>query len=198
VTIASIVEGYGEVTALPKLLHRLAADSGVSDLRTPQPHREQRGKLIAAGGIARAVTAQAFRVRGAGGVLVLLDADDDCPAHLGPVLLARAQATRPDICVSVVLAMREFEAWFLAAAPSLAGSHGLRGHLSAPVDPEGLRDAKGWLTRHRESGQPYKPTVDQAVLASAFDLKSARVHSPSFDKFCREAESLIRRAMLIR
>jgi len=56
-----------------------------------------------------------------------------------------------------------------------------------------VRNAKGWLTLHRKDGPPYKPTVDQAVLASVFDLKQARVLSPSFDKFCREVESLIDR-----
>jgi hypothetical protein len=61
-------------------------------------------------------------------------------------------------------------------------------------NPEGVRDAKGWLTRHREDGPPYKPTVDQADLASAFDIKQARALSPSFDKFCREVARLISRS----
>ena len=39
VTIASIVEGDGEVRALPKLLHRIAADLGIAGLRTPDPVR---------------------------------------------------------------------------------------------------------------------------------------------------------------
>jgi hypothetical protein len=120
-TIASIVEGDGEVPALPKLLHRIAAEVGVPDLRTPTPMRIPRGKITISGGIERAVAAAALRVSGRGGVLVLLDADDDCPAEYGPLLLARATAARPDQQVFVVLANREFEAWFLAAAPSLAG-----------------------------------------------------------------------------
>jgi hypothetical protein len=48
------------------------------------------------------------------------------------------------------------------------------------------------LTKHRVSGPPYKPAVDQAPLASAFDMKQARVGSPSFDKFYREVELLLR------
>jgi hypothetical protein len=86
--------------------------------------RTPRGKITVGGGIERAVSAAALRVRSSGGVLVLLDADDDCPAEYGPALLARAKAARPDKQVAVVLAMREFEAWFLAAAPSLAGQFG--------------------------------------------------------------------------
>ena len=39
-TIASIVEGDGEVAALPKLLHRIAAEIGVTNLRTERPNKE--------------------------------------------------------------------------------------------------------------------------------------------------------------
>src|SRR5690348_16357160 len=114
VTIASIVEGDGEVSALPKVLYRLAAQIPVYDLRVPPPRRIPKGKLIAPGGIEKAVSAQAQRVRTDGGVLVLLDADDDCPADLGPALLARARAVRRDVPISVVLAYKEFENWYLA------------------------------------------------------------------------------------
>jgi hypothetical protein len=132
-SIASIVEGDGEVRALPKLLFRLAREVAVPDLRVPTPMRVQRGRLIAPGGVERAVGAVAQRVGAAGGVLVLLDADDDCPATLGPALLARA--ARPDVRVCVVLANREFEAWFVAAVASLAGAHGFPADLSVPGAP---------------------------------------------------------------
>jgi Domain of unknown function (DUF4276) len=149
------------------------------------------GPAAAAGGIERAVSAAAQRVGAAGGVLVLLDADDDCPAELGPELLGRARAARSDVLISVVLANREFEAWFLAAAESLAGSHGFPVGLSAPPDPEKIGGAKEWLTNRRAGSRSYKPTVDQAPLAPIFDLKLARSGSPPFDKFCREVQSLL-------
>jgi Domain of unknown function (DUF4276) len=191
VTIASVVEGHGEVTGLPKLLYRIAHQFSVWDLRVPTPFRDPRGSLVAAGGIERAVDAQARRVDAAGGVLVLLDADDDCPANLGPSLLARARSARPDKLVSVVLPKREFEAWYLAAASSLGGRCGLPDNLVAPEDPEAIRDAKGWLSRQRTDGLKYSPTADQATLGSAFDLEQARKAAPSFDKFCREVEILL-------
>ena len=191
VTIASIVEGDGEVRALPKLLHRIALERGIRGLLTPNPMRVPRGKLTCPGGIERVVAAMAIRVPAAGGVLVLLDADDDCPAELGPKLLARARKARPDKQVAVVLANREFEAWYLAAAPSLAGQHGFPESFPAPTNPENPRDCKGVLTRARAAGHPYKETVDQAALASVFDLEMARTASPSFDKFCRDVAILL-------
>lgn len=153
--------------------------------------RISRGKITIVGGIERAVAAEALRVRGKGGVLVLLDADDDCPAEFGPRLLARAKVARPDKQVSVVLANREFEAWFLAAAPSLAGQFGFPTDFTRPQSPEIPRDCKGLLTKARPRGQPYKETVDQAPLASAFDLKMAREYSDSFAKFYREVSRLL-------
>lgn len=190
-TIASIVEGDGEVTALPKLLHRIAVEIGVTNLRTERPIREPRGRITRPGGIERVVSAAALRVKGDGGVLVLLDADDDCPAQLGPQLLARARAQRPDKRIAVVLPNHEFEAWFLAASASLAGQHGFPGDLPSHDNPEVPRDCKGWLTKQRAHGHPYKETVDQAPLASIFDLKAARENSPSFDKSYRDVTRLM-------
>jgi Domain of unknown function (DUF4276) len=190
-TVASIVEGDGEVPALPKLLHRIAAELGVPKLLTPTPMRIPRGKITIVGGIERAVAAGALRVSAKGGVLVLLDADDDCPAEYGPLLLARAMTARPDKQVSVVLANREFEAWFLAAAPSLAGQFGFPAEFPRPQNPETPRDCKGLLTKARPKGQPYKETVDQTPITSVFDLKMAREHSDSFDKFYREVARLL-------
>jgi hypothetical protein len=122
---------------------------------------------------------------------VLLDADDDCPAELGPRLLERARDARPDNQVSVVLPKIEFEAWFIAAAPSLGGHWALPDDLETPANPEAIRDAKGWIAARREDGHTYRPTIDQPVLASVFDLDLARKGAPSFDKFCRDVETLL-------
>ena len=68
----------------------------------------------------RAVAFAAGRAGSHGGILVLLDADDDCPAELASRLLRRARQSRPDRPIRVVLAKAEYESWFLAAAASLA------------------------------------------------------------------------------
>ncbi|WP_338702290.1 DUF4276 family protein [Streptomyces sp. Q6] len=193
VTIGSVVEGEGELSALPTLLRRLAYEAEIWDAHVRKPHRIGRGHLVKAGGIESAVDEVARRVpaQAPGGVLVVIDADDDCPAGLGPELLRRAKAARPDRRVSVVLANREFEAWFIAAAPSLGGHRELAHDLAVPADCETRRDCKGWLTHHRTDGQPYKPNADQAALAEVFDMEMARRNSPSFDKFCRDVNYLI-------
>lgn len=187
VTIASIVEGEGEVGALRKVLHRIALVEQEWELRTPKPHRVPRSSLVRTGGIENAVRQEAIHIRDRGGVLVVLDADDDLPCEYGPWLLERAQKARPDVEIAVVLPKPEFEAWFRAAADSLAGKAGFSPRMTCPPDPEGPpRDAKGWLSSHRERGNPYTPVPDQTELASLFDITMARNNSSSFDKLYRD------------
>jgi hypothetical protein len=191
VTIAAIVEGHGEVEALPVLLRRIVADIAPGMyISVPRPYRAGRHALVRPGGLEDVVRTQGDRVASTGGVLVLIDADDDCPAKLAPQLLDRALAARPDRRIALVLANREYEAWFLAAAHSLAGQRGFPDMLEPPTDPESVRGAKEWLSGNRP-GRPYKETADQTALTQRFDMKAAREQSPSFDKLWRDVKRLI-------
>jgi len=105
--------------------------------------------------------------------LIILDCEDGCPRQLGPELLSRANACRPDVPIIVILAYREFETWFLAAARSLRGICGLPTNLEPPVNPESLRDAKGWLSANM--GQPYNEPDHQPKLTAAFAFEEAIV-----------------------
>lgn len=88
-----------------------------------------------------------------------------------------------DRASGVVVCQRELEAWFLAAARSLRGKRGLPVDLEPPSSPEGLRDAKGWLSARMPGG--YSETVDQPALAAAMSLEEARA-TASFDKLWRD------------
>ena len=122
-------------------------------------------------------------------ISVLLDADKDCPADLGRKLLDRI--SRSDVATSVVVAKREYEAWFLAGANSLIGCRIVSDTAVAPPDPESIGDAKGYLERHvLVPGAVYKETVDQPALTEALDLEMARA-APSFDKLCRDLHRLL-------
>lgn len=187
--IACIVEGHGEVAALPILIRRIAAevDPAMQVIVRP-PIRIGRNKLLKAGELERAIELATRQSAGQGAVLVVLDSDDDCPAALGPMLLHRASTARTDVAVAVVLAHREFEAWFLAAAGSLGGALGLPHGLHYPGDPESIRGAKEWLGQHM--GRSYVPTQDQPALAACFDLLLAR-RTRSFAKFHRDVLCLL-------
>jgi hypothetical protein len=190
--IACIVEGHGEVQAVPILIRRVAAviDPALS-IDVKSPLRVPRSTLIRHQELERAVELAARKTGGRGGILILVDSDDDCPAQLAPQLLARARKTRNDLPISVVLAKREFEAWFLASAESLRGQRGLPSNLTSPSDPESIRGAKEWIARHIRGGRTYSETLDQPALTALFDLNQATRRSDSFDKCVREITSLI-------
>ena len=190
VCVGCIVEGQGESGAVPILLRRVAAEVDISICVRPVIARHSRHSLIRNGELERAVQALSYRLYGRSGILILLDADDEPPCVLGPALLRRAEGARPDVCTRVVLATREYEAWFLAAAESLAGKSGLRPDLVSPEEPEVIRDAKRWLTQNMEAGQIYSPTRHQPALTAQFDLAAAR-NAKSFAKFYRDVCSLI-------
>jgi hypothetical protein len=181
--IGIIVEGHGEVEAFPIVVRRLLEQQGIVDLEIPRPFRLPKGKMQKPAELARAVEFVARKTGPDGALLVLVDADDDCPAQLGPQILQQVKKARSDRPASVVLAKREFEAWFLGAADSLRGLRGLPLDLAAPESPESVRDAKGWLGSKMPTG--YSETVDQPAFASIFDLQAAE-RLPSFAKLKRD------------
>lgn len=189
ITLGTIVEGEGETLALPILIRRIGAQLGLA-IEVRRPFRVARGKLVKAPELARAVEAVARQLAPAAPILILLDADDDCVATLGPQMLATARAARSDRELAVVLANREFEAWFLASIESLRNKRRIRADARWNGDPESVRDAKGRL---RELTEPstYNPAVDQAALVSLMDLDLARTRSPSFDKLYRDLARIL-------
>jgi hypothetical protein len=190
IRIGCVVEGHGEVQSVPILVRRIAQnlDPGLI-LSIPHPIRISKMKLLRPNELERAVRLAALNVEGDGGILVVLDSDDDCPAQLAPMLQARIQEGRPDLPSAIVLAKCEFETWFLASAESLRGHRTLAADLQAPPDPEAIRGAKEWLEKRSAQGR-YAPTVDQASFAATFDLALAR-RAPSFDKCYRAVTELL-------
>jgi hypothetical protein len=187
--VVAIVEGEGEVAAVPVLLRRLAAwrTPGVSP-EVPTPLRVRRDRLLNRDEEFRRFLLLAAAKCGENGwILLLLDADDDCPAELAKRILARARDCIPHVRVSVVLAKREYEAWFIAAAESLHGHRGFRFDPADRIDAESPRNAKGWL-RERMPGGTYGETTDQPAFSARFDLQQAFDGSRSFRKLCAEWE----------
>lgn len=187
---AFVVEGEGEVEAFPLLVRRICHETfQFFSISTSRPVRCPRSTLLKPNELERAVEFARGQKQGRGPVLVLLDADDDCPAQLGPQLKARV-FSNADSAVEIIVSKREYEAWFLAAAVSLAGMCELPRDLASPNQPEQIRGAKEWLRDRMPEGRTYSPTVDQAKLTAAMDLTSAR-SAPSFDRLCRIIQRII-------
>jgi hypothetical protein len=206
--IVPIVEGFGELTAVPVLIKRwlrhrnfhrnVEVDvngpvraSGVDALKVPHDEDDELGVEYYVG---------IAMLRSPDIILVILDADKECPRTLGHSLLARARVlVPPDYPIGVVVANREYEAWFLAAFPSAqfrAGLSGLgfspsRGSLPRGTDIEGIADCKGYVAKLL-SLKKYEPTIHQAKLTEhlPFSVGMSR-RSRSFRKLLRELGSLM-------
>jgi Domain of unknown function (DUF4276) len=187
ITVASIVEGDGEVAALPVLLRRLATWRGPTNhVNILTPIRVYKDRFLnRPAEFSRHLKLASAKCGDAGWILILLDADDDCPARKGVEMLAMAQDIIPHRRVAVVLANREYEAWFIAGAKSLNGYRGFTYEdRSALDDPEIPRNAKGWIDKHMSTG--YGETSDQPAFSAKFDLELAHQRSRSFRKLCSE------------
>jgi len=189
--VIPVVEGHGEVESVRLLIERIVHELiGRGTVEVLQPIRRRRGNLVKQQEIERAVEFAARKLGTSGEeandlILVLLDADDDCPAELAPLLVEWASAARRDRDTVCVLAKREFETWFVAAAASLGERLDLPDAL--PDDPEHTGQGKAWIQRPF-SGVQYSPSIDQPGLTARMDLALCRARSPSFDKLCREIE----------
>lgn len=189
--IQPIVEGHGEVEAVPVLLRRFVAEAGVFDVRIGTPIRRRRPELVREDSLRRAVEL-ARRQPGCSAILVLFDGDDDCPRALAPTIERWASDAAAGVPCAVVMAHREYEAWFLAAIESLVGPVGLPEGAPRWGDPEAPRDAKGLLERAMFATSGYHARVDQPSLTARFDLSSAYRRSRSFRRMTGAFGSLLR------
>ncbi len=123
-----------------------------------------------------------LRLRSEDAVLILLDLDDGCAATEAAALAEALRDLLPPKPIAVVFAIREFEAWFLAAAESLWGKPYL-------YDPEGKRDAKGEIKKYFQ--ESYAPTIHQPSLSAQMDLAQAAANSRSFRRLLHAVEELI-------
>lgn len=190
VKIGCIVEGQGDVEAVPVLIRRVAADLYPELPIITHPIRVNRNRIVKVDNLEETIDVASRKVGRGGAIFILLDSDDDCPAKLGPELLQQVVNIRSDLPIAVVLAKCEFEAWFLAAAESLRGLRGLKNEIQSPSNPEGIRDAKGWLSSQMEGNRTYDEVDDQPALTARFDLEKARQAS-SFDKCYRDIVRLL-------
>ncbi|RZI61799.1 MAG: DUF4276 family protein [Rubrivivax sp.] len=186
-SVCAIVEGDGEVAAIPIVLRRLHERFGPADhVRVLPPIRVHKDRFLnREEEFRRHLLLAAAKCGEDGWVLVVLDADDSCPMALAADIRRRAEQVLPHRTVAVVIPNREFEAWFIAAAESL---NGVRGFAWAPedrVDAETPRNAKGWM-KERMASRSYGATTDQPAFSAKFDLDQAAINSRSFRKMCAE------------
>jgi len=180
--IVAIVEGQGDAEGVPTLARRLVlAAGGFANFR---PHRVKRHKVVKPGELERVIEFAAMQEE-CDGILVVLDADDDCPVDLARDLLERAITVASHLPISVVIANREFEAWIIAGIEGTRGQRGIPTDAECPSDPDAGASPKGYLDRLMV-GRTYLETDDQAAFAERLNPSLARTRSRSFRKFEQE------------
>ena len=182
--IVPIVEGQGEETAVPLLLRRLRDEAGLWNLEVGRPIRQRRTQLVKKATLQAAVRIATVR-EDCAAILVLFDADDDCPKECAPTLeLWACEAAGGKPC-AVVIANREYEAWFLAGMEALRGHCRIQQGAVSHHDPESVRPAKEELERNMPPGVSYSPPVDQVKLTAHLDFERAYRNCRSFRKLVK-------------
>jgi Domain of unknown function (DUF4276) len=200
--IVPIVEGQTENRCVERLLHRIWTELLASPVRLQVllPSRANRDKLLnptsteLANKVEEAFAKLSQRLcrdrQARGLLLLLLDAERDCPKELGPKLLAKARQARSDVDVVCVLAKRMLEHWIVAGASTLAGINGLPYDLSSRDQFE-ERSGAAWLEgqlRMRNPRRKYKKTVDAEQFIKAMNVSECLANCPSFAKLCKELQ----------
>lgn len=183
--LVCVVEGRGEVAAIPNLCMRILRQYLLDTawMVDQDPIRQPRGKLVDetvrsplrrchADGLRRAVLL-ARQTRRADAVLILCDADDDCPATWGPDAARAIQVLMPG---DAVMAVREYETWLLL---NFTEDELRRAGVAAAESKRGAKEALRRLV------PGYLPTTHQLAETRRLDIARVRKRSESLDKLVR-------------
>jgi hypothetical protein len=162
----------------------------VYNVAVASPIRRPRSKLVKKDTLEQAVELAKIQA-GCKAILVLLDADDDCPKTLVPELQFWATKVAHPLPCAVVFANKEYEGWFLSCVESLRGHRGILTAAFSEPNSEEIRDAKGRLERKMENGRKYLETTDQAALTAKADWNEVHNRCRSFRKFAKETRVLL-------
>jgi hypothetical protein len=205
--IVPIVEGDGEVAAVPVLLQRWLSfrryhnvevhvdgpvrASGKGSLTVPHDGKKELG-------VEHYLKHALFRQPDA--VLILLDADEDCAMTLGSRLHERALRMVPrDYPIGVVVATREYEAWFVAgfASARFRAELANRGYtlqrqgLPRGTEVEDIADCKKYFAK-LIGLKKYEEKVHQFRFTGILPFTRAVTRrSRSFRKLLKELDALL-------
>ena len=176
--------------AVPVLLRRFVNEAQAWPVRIGRPIRLRRNQLVGESGVKRAV--RLARVQpDCRAILMLFDGDSDCPAELGPAVQGWATEAAGEVPCAVVIAHREYEAWFLAAIESLRGHRNVRSDAEAHSHPENPRGAKEQFELRMHPGSSYIETTDQSAFSARLSLSAAYCRSRSFRKLASSFGNLV-------
>jgi len=177
--IQPIVEGPGEVEAVPVLLRRMAAEFGVPYVPVGRPICKDRSQIVRPGEMEKVIEL-ARRQPGCQAILILFDADELCTKTDSRALQDQACTLAHPLPCPLVIANKEYEAWFLASLEDLSENPVVR----YPGDPDQKRGAKEELERRLHLY--YNERADQPKFSARINLRRAHQRSRSFQKHAKD------------
>ena len=186
-SIIAIVEGPGEENAVPALIRRILWERlGIYDIGIGK-------SKVAKGKHNLIIRLDAFIGHaikdGCSAILVLVDADADCPVELASNLARRAEALNAPVPIAIVCAKSEYETWFICSLSDNEGD-GIRRNLGlppsvvCPENAESIRNAKGWLRDRMPRNRSYREIPNQDALTHHIAINLAHEKSRSFRRLC--------------
>ena len=171
--IVPIVEGDGEVTAVPSLLRKILLRAQRYDIQVARPKNANgRGNLTKVGGLEKFVK-YSWKERDCGAILILIDAENECAELVARDFSNRVEAMGIVFPVVIVVAKRMYETWIVASIATIAGHLDLPAGLTPPLDVRRVSNPKAWIDRHFPRGRAYKETQDQEAMTHLMDLDLA-------------------------
>jgi hypothetical protein len=190
--IKPIVEGHGDVAALPALLRRLQFEYGLGGcgVQIARPIRWKRSCFSSEAHVRRAVQL-AKGEPGCIGILIIFDSDDDCPKFYACQVAEWARREAGHIPCEVVMANREYEAWFLSTVESLRGRGAICEDAVSEPTPEEIRGAKARLEDKMRPNILYSETTDQVAFTCIADFRPTYSNCRSFRRLVKAFRSLL-------
>ena len=179
IRVAAIVEGYGDVQAVPALVAKTAKALGQPSIAS-DPIRAGEWKLLRRAGILEKYLDLAAS-REWDMILVVLDLEDDCARSESDSARTRIENWKSgrDLSVEIVFMVREYETLFLWSPSCLS----IPENTNLPADPDQIRGAKEKVKSL--TGRRYKETQDQLRYTQLLDLTKLYVSCRSYRRFCK-------------
>ena len=190
--IQPVVEGDGDLRAVPVLIRRLLSSKELDNIHVLPPQR--RGELPKV----RAEFSRFLRVAQKENAPILWVMDFDCTdctcaKREYEQLMARARIEIGDWPVEFCFMVKEFETLFLADEKTTREYFSIPPTEVWPVEAEQIRDAKGTISRLLPKGQTYKPTLHQDKLAARVSLEMGLNQCRSLDHLRKALDRLVQR-----
>lgn len=174
-----IVEGQGDERAIPVLIRNLLNNRFEHyEFEVLHPYRMPKGKMKQPSEWPPVSTLVFNRLKermsaptDKGLVLVMCDADDDCPVELKATIQQNVVVPADKIELHFVAPSREYETWFLSAVQCFTGHQDCVDPIPDVNNLNQIRDAKGYFEQHiLKPNRFYSETVDQAKFSAIIDF----------------------------